>query len=342
MTTDGQRLARAAFAAARAPFERLTRGVDGAESADALREAWRVTEEALRTLAGTTALSGIVLVRELRQRNLLSLDEAHALVDFQAAAERATSDDYVPTPSDGAAAASARDRLLSALAREETRPTPDATPYSGPISPASGIPSNSPPPFGPATLPAARRNWLGVGLVLLAVVAVVSVGGFYALQMSREPSDLRVGREAFAAGDRLSAKNAFSAAAGANPSLAEPHIYLGRMARDEGDLATASAELRRAVEVEPTNPLAHRELAAYLLASGQLELARTFYQRAIQLDPTDKVALGWMACTLHRMGRQDLAARFLDRAGVGGWQGCLTAVAPAFGPSPAAPALPPR
>ena len=336
MTTDGQRLARAAFDAARATFERLTSTADPAELATALREAWRATEGALRSLAGTTTLSGTALVRELRQRSLLSLDDAHALVDFQAAAERAGTDDYTPSAVDIAAATSARDRLDLAFTRDHTVPGPTGPLLSGPISAAAPRASASPLPPPEASPPSGRRNSLAVMLMVVVLVAVVVAGGYYAFNISREPADLRRGRAAFAAGDRLTARNAFAAAASSNPALAEPHVYLGRLARDEGDMATASAELRRAVEVEPENPLAHRELAAYLLASGQFELARSFYQRAIELQPTDRVALGWMACTLHRLGRFDLAPRFAQRAGVGPWQECLALSAAPLVPAPTA------
>lgn len=332
MGSDGHRSARAALDAARASFQRLATDGASADAAAALREAWRGMQQALRALAGTDVLEGVALVRELRQRNLLSLEDAHALVDFHAAAERARVEGAAPTPGDVQAAATARERLERLLA-----PAVDAagpSPYSGPVSsPRIPPPNSEPRPPVEVAPPAARHNYLGAVFVVVSLVAVVAVALFAWHGMSREPSALRQGRAAFAAGDRLAAKNAFALAASEAPALAEPHIYLGRIAREEGNRAAASAALRRAVELEPDNPLAHRELAAYLLSTGQLDLARSFYARAIELAPDDRVALGFMACTLHRMGRTDLAARFFQRAGAGEWVQCQ-AVAP---PAPMAP-----
>lgn len=338
MPTDGQRSARAAFDAARASFERLTKSTDPRELAAALVESWAGTERALCAFAGTSALSGVAVVRELRQRNLLSLDDAHALVDLQAAAERARTDGYVPTTTDLDMARSARERMSQVLSREVGGDPSAEQRYAGPVStpPSVAIPPATLPP--PEPLPAsARSNRLAIAVIAIVVLAVVGAGAYYALSFSRQSSALRDGRAAYAAGDRLTARNAFASATRDDPALAEPHIYLGRLAREDGDLATASAELRHAVELEPANYLAHRELAALLLSTGQLELARSFYQRAIELNPTDKMSLGYMACTLQRLGRSDLAVRFFQRAGPGEWQACQAAPpAPAMMP-PAAP-----
>jgi tetratricopeptide (TPR) repeat protein len=338
MTSDGHRSARAAFDAARASFQRLASASAPDETAAALGEAWQGAQRALRALAGTDVLEGVALVRELRQRQLLSLEDAHALVDFHAAMERTRGDGAAPTAGDVQAAATARERLEHLLAPGSGGA--GQAPYSGPVStPRTPPPAADQLPAAEVTPPSARHNYLGAAFVVLAVVAVVAGGLFAWRGMSREPSALRQGRAAFAAGDRLTAKNAFAVAATEAPALAEPHIYLGRLAREEGNRAAASAELRRAVELEPNNPLAHRELAAYLLSTGQLELARSFYARAIELDPNDRVSLGFMACTLHRMGRTDLAARFFQRAGSGEWVQCQAAAPPPPlpGPPPSAP-----
>lgn len=343
MASDGHRSARAALDAARASFQRVASGTAPAEVAAALGEAWAGTQQALRALAGTDVLEGVALVRELRQRNLLTLEDAHALVDFHAAAERTRGEGAAPTPGDVQAASNARERLERLLAPGGDTGAP--SPYSGPVSSprTPPPPGASLPPVEVAPPPPARHNYLGAAFVVLGVIAVVAVALLAWRGMSREPSALRQGRAAFAAGDRLTARNAFAMAAAEAPALAEPHIYLGRLARMEGNRAAASAELRRAVELEPDNPLAHRELAAYLLSSGQLELARSFYARAIELDPNDRVALGFMACTLHRMGRTDLAARFFQRAGSGEWVQCQAVPPPVpLAPPPATPPAAPR
>ncbi|GMV09676.1 MAG: hypothetical protein AMXMBFR55_14100 [Gemmatimonadota bacterium] len=338
MPTDGHRAARAAFDAARAPFDRLTRATDPRELATALVAVWTETERALRALAGTTALGGVAVVRELRQRNLLALDDAHAFVDLHAAAERARGDGYAPTSADVDAARAAFDRMAQVLSRDMGSGASGDVRFTGPVATAPAAPSESLPPPPPPPLPAsARSNTFAIAVVALVALAVVGAGAYYALAFSRESSALRDGRAAYAAGDRLTARNAFAAATRDAPGLAEPHLFLGRMAREDGDVRTASAELRRAVELEPANYLTHRELAAFLLATGQPELARSFYQRAIELNPSDKVSLGYMACTLLRLGRGDLAVRFFERAGPGAWQACQAAPPPGAMTPPAAP-----
>ncbi len=336
MLTTGQRNARAALDAARASFDALQSPSLTAEEGTALLlAAWKGAQDALRALAGSSVLEGLALVRELRQRNLLTLDDAHALVDLHAAAERAASPDYLPTTADIAAARNSYDRLSEAASREPSvfapnaSPSPNAStgpqsPVSGPVSPAAAPrPNDSAPPYMSEVAAPQPRNTLGLVLLGVLLLAVIGAGAFYATQRNSEPDDLVRGRQAYAAGDRLTAKNSFSAAAGAQPTLAEPHIYLGRIAREEGNMPSASEHLRRAVELEPTNALAMRELASYLLATNQLELARSFYERAIRLNPDDKTALGYMGCTLVRLGRPDVAQRFAARAGPGAWQQCL-------------------
>lgn len=331
MTNSAQRAARSALDAGQPSLDRLDRATDPEDVAAALIESWEHAEQALRALAGSTALSGQALVRELRQRNMLSLDDAHALVDFGAAADRARAPQYSPGTTDRATARISFEQLRTIVDRDESmRPS-----HTGPLSPPP--PSRQGPPVkdeGPILeVPAPRPNLLGRVIAIVAMVVLAGAGAYYAFLRDRDPADLQRGRQAYAAGDRLVAKTAFAAAAGARPALAEPHIYLGRMAREEGDMPTASAELRRAVELEPENSVAHRELAAFLLATGRPDLARTFYDRALRIDPTDRNAMGYMGCTLMQLGRPDLAQRFLQRAGGGPWQQCIQMIPP---PAPAA------
>lgn len=330
MGGTAQRAARAALDTARASLQQLDRTSNPEDVAATLIEAWDGAEASLKALAGTSALSGQPLLRELRQRDLLSLGEAHALIDFGALADRARTPSYVPTQHD-------RDTATAAL--EELGRVVDRA------GPAASRPAPPPPGAAPAEAPVAsvagaapRPNLLGRVVVVAATLLVLGAAGWAAWAFSREPGDLRRGRAAYAAGDRVSARNTFSAAAGNHPDLAEPHIYLGRIAREMGDFATANDELRRAVTLEPSNPLAHRELAALLLATRRPDLARPFYERAIRLDPEDRTAQGWMACTLAQLGRPDLAQRFHARAGQGPWSACVQL--PAVPPAP--PSVPPR
>ena len=327
MNGTGQRAARVALDAARSAVAQLNPAAGADDTATTVIEAWEAVEQALRALAGTSALSGQPLLRELRQRELLSLGEAHALIDFGALAERARAPDYSPVARDLETARHAVDELGFVVERGGP-PPPRATAPPGP--------EVVPEPLPPART-AYRGNLLGRAVVIVAALAVLGGIGYAAFGWRRDPGDLERGRAAYAAGDRVTARTAFAAAAADEPTLAEPHIYLGRIARELGDMVAANDELRRAVSLEPDNALAHRELASFLLATRRPDLARAFYERAIRLNPEDRTSLGYMGCTMLQLGRPDIAQRFLARAGAGPWSACAT-----LPPVPVPPAAPPR
>ena len=74
MTSPAQRSARLELDAARPAVARLD-GSRGSEDVAAdLVETWGAVETALRTLVGSTVLSGQPLIREARQRQLINFD----------------------------------------------------------------------------------------------------------------------------------------------------------------------------------------------------------------------------------------------------------------------------
>ena len=100
MTAGSQRAALDAIHAARPIIARLSMARDSEDLAADLIEAWTATETGLRSLVGGSALTGQMLIRELRQRHFLSLEQANALAEFHAARERAARVDYKPTEGD--------------------------------------------------------------------------------------------------------------------------------------------------------------------------------------------------------------------------------------------------
>jgi tetratricopeptide (TPR) repeat protein len=315
-----------------------------------LLDAWGASQDALRSLIGPTPLSGQALIRELRQREMLTLDQAHGLVDFSAARDRAQHTDYQPSAADIAAAQAGLQQLEVVMSQPVSYAPPRATttgstpvygpPRATPPAPAPSVPEaispvavvKSPRPVGP--------------LVFVAIVLVFAIAAAFVLISSRSggkglfsfggPSALERGVAAYASGDRAGARAAFTEAAQKDPKAATPHVYLGRMAREEGDAGTASRELETAVRLDPKSSVAQREMAAHLLALGNLELAANFYRRAIEIDPSDRSAQGFYACTLFKMGRTEAANRFLTRAGPGPWSGCAVVAPPAAAPAPIA------
>jgi tetratricopeptide (TPR) repeat protein len=118
---------------------------------------WAGAESALQTLVGNSSLTGQQLVRAARQAELITLDQAHALLEFLAARDRANRTSYKPTQADGDAAVDGFKSLESALAGSATVKPAAATPgppvYTprqsrpGPAQPSK--PSTPPPPPSP-------------------------------------------------------------------------------------------------------------------------------------------------------------------------------------------------
>jgi len=301
----------AVIESARPAVDRLATARDAAS----LVAAWSAIEAALQSSASNPTLVGQALVRDLRQRNVLTLDQGHALIELLAAHDRAAVPGYVVTDGDVSAARDALNQLAAA--------PPPVTPV--------------PPPQVVTSQPiAVEQKQIGTGKVIafLVLLAVIAGGVAYGVAAwrkgsghaaaSRESANDLVSRgvKAYQAGQVDSARVFFNHAAQHDTMDAVPHIYLGRIAREAGDLGTARNELVTAVRLAPSNEIANREMGAVLLAAGQFDLAAKFYARAIQYDSTDRSALGFYGCTLKRLGQTQQAATYLTRAGQGPWTAC--------------------
>ena len=343
MTTSQQRAALAALDQARPAIGRLDLARDPEDLAADIIEGWQAAETALRSLIGSASLSGQPLIREVRQRELLTLDQAHALVEFSAAHERAQRTDYRPSNADIGAARTGFQQLEAALRQERSAPPP---------APAATAAAATPAPAEVAPFPTTRRRGFPLIALIGLLVALGGIGGgIWYFAAGRSPAALDQGIAAYTAGNRIAARNEFAQAIRDDPKDADPHIYLGRMARDEGDATTAVRELQTAIQLEPNNATAQREMGAHLLAqaSGQLtvgnlpgalqslNLSRNFYVRAVQLNPADKSAQGYLGCVLMRLGRVQEANSFWQRAGPGPWTQCqpLPTLAPQVPGAPA-------
>jgi tetratricopeptide (TPR) repeat protein len=331
VSTTAQREARAALDAARPAVARLetTRGPE--DLAADLIEMWSAVEAALRSLVGTTILSGQALIREARQRQLINFEQANTLAEFLAVHDRVENTSYRPTDADVNAARSAFLKLDAALLADATsefaRPAPTiassaatSAPPTVPLDDSLSAGRRLPPP---RRIPLWALGALAAVVVVLVVAALISRRGGSSASIDQ-------GVDAYRRGQREVAVNAFNKAVRDDPHAALPHVYLARMAREVGNTSLASQELQLALEAEPTNATALREMGANLLTQGNYELARKFYVRAVQADPTDKTAQGYLGCTLMRLNRVSEATGFLNRAGAGPWSNC-TPVAPPAG-----------
>ena len=319
------RQALAALDAARPAIARLDRSRHAEELAADLIEAWSAVETALRSLLGGTPLGGQHLIREARQRQLLTLDQANALAEFHAAREKSQDTSYHPSDADINAA---REGFLKLEASLMTPPAEDPAP--GEAMSTKGLRQS---PLGiaqPVPLPSQRKPWV-LPLLGFLVVAAVAVGAWALLRGGGDASIER-GVEYWQRGQRELAVSEFSRAARDNPDAALPHVYLSRMAREVGNMTVAGQEATLAVQAEPNNAVALREMASYLLASGNYELARRFYVRALQANSDDRSSMGFLGCTLLRLGRVDEGMRWINRAGQGSWSSCAPGGMPGMTP----------
>jgi tetratricopeptide (TPR) repeat protein len=364
MTAGSQRAALDAIHSARPIIARLSMARDSEDLAADLIEAWTATENGLRSLIGGSSLTGQQLIRELRQRHFLSLDQANALAEFHAARERASRVDYTPTEGDVNAsreafvkleagllgdAATAAAPVTPSVAMDAAASTPasrsKAAAYTpdGPLDPSArerfeGTPTAVPPER-------ARSSWIAP---LIGLVALLAVGGiaWYALAgRHRGNSALASGVTAYREGRREAAAGDFMKAAKDDPTDPMPHDYLARLAREAGNMNTANAEAVTAVRLGPNNGAALRELASVSFAQQNYDAARRFYIRAVQADSSDKLSQGFLGCSLIRLGRIDEGMRWVTRAGPGAWSGCApqpgAPTGAQQGPQPGMQAVPP-
>ena len=330
MTTSQQRAALAALDQARPAIGRLDIARDPEDLAADIIEGWQSAETALRALIGSASLSGQPLIREVRQRELLTLDQAHALVEFSAAHDRAQRTDYRPSNTDIGAARTGYQQLEAALRQERSTPPPPS--QAAAVGAAPGAVASA----EVTAFPTRRRGFPLIALIGILVLLAGIGGGIWYFAMGRSGGALQEGIAAYSSGNRVAARNHFAQAIRDDATDADPHVYLGRMAREDGDANNAVRELQTAIQLEPNNALAQREMGAHLLAQStaqlnmgnlpgalqSLNLARNFYVRAIQLNPNDKIAQGFLGCVLVRLGRVAEAGNWMQRAGPGDWTRC--------------------
>lgn len=318
MTAPNQRSALAALDTARPVVARLDPSRNQEDLAADLLDAWTSVETALRSLVGGSALAGQPLIAELRARQLITLDQAHSLLAFLAARDRAQRPTYRPTGDDTAAARDGFQKLEATLM--------GGSPAVG----AQGMAGIAGAPTAPMETPAEIRQERRYSMRLLLSLATVIVIGALAVgwYLFRE-SPYDRGVESYRAGSIVAARDQFEKAVAANPKDARSHLFLGRIAREQRDYPTAQRHLAEAVRLAPQSSEAQREMGGLMLAIGNNEIARRFYVRAVGLNGNDRAAQGFLGCSLIRLGRIEEGMRFITRAGTGPWSGCVPLRAPA-------------
>src|SRR5207302_10443452 len=95
---------------------------------------WIGAEASLQSLVGNSSLTGQQLIRAARQAEVITLEQAHALLEFLAARDRANRTSYKPTQADGDAAVDGFRALESAVTG--AAPVKRGAPAASPSQPA--------------------------------------------------------------------------------------------------------------------------------------------------------------------------------------------------------------
>jgi len=339
VSSPAARSALAALGAARAAIGRLDPARHPDELAADLLDGWASIEDALRTLVGGGTATSMDLVREARQRQQLSFDQANALAAYCAVHDRARDTAYRPSADDVEVARRAMAALDGAVGGAAAAP-PDAVVAAAPGGPPPlpSLESMTPDgmrhtPLGtlepdPAARPARSRRRFWLGLLLALVVGGAAGAAYYWFGGPRRGAVMHRAMSEYEAGNLQAAAEDFRRVVLIDPAYALSHVYLARIARRAGNMAEANDELQLALTADPTNAIALREMGAYLFVSGNYELARKFYVRAVASDPEDAAAQGYLGCTLVKLGRIDEGERWITRAGPGAWTGCVSGATP--------------
>lgn len=346
MTPSDRAAAQAALNDGRAVYGRLDQ-IRGPEDAAAdIMELWVSTEAAMRAMLGGSTLSGQALVRELRQRGELNLEQANSIASFWDARSRAEDVAYKPTLTDVGFARAGYNELGRIVADSTTRTNatagapvstfapggaPSGTPRAAPAAPGpSATAAPAPIAAAPAIVIRRPQSRMLIGLGVALLVIIVAVAAYVMRGRSKFDSEMANAISLMTTGRTEAARAAFGTLVHDYPDKAAPHVFLSRLARTDTppDMSTARQELLTAIRIEPTYEPAHREMGIYQLANHDPSLARNFLIRAVQLAPNDSAAQGYLGCALMSLNRIPEAQKFLARAGNGSWSSCATPPAP--------------
>ena len=307
---------------------------------------WTGAEASLQALVGNSSLTGQQLIRAARQAELITLEQAHSLLEFLAARDRANRTSYKPTQADGDAAVEGFRALESTLTgkapvkraspssplqaaytprgsqqqqQQQHPPQPPPSPYAPPGAgggyrqpPAyaarrmSGPPTIEQPPPGSFTPPGGSGHTGGGGLGRSNVEHALAA----AESRSRWP---KVSMPALAGVVVVLVfiVGVYFAFRGGSSS---DGMTAGMDAMKNGQNERARGEFAKAVKADPNAATPHVFLARLSREEGDLATARAQLDTALRLDPKNAIALREMGLVLFSSKQYDLARRFFVRA----------------------------
>ena len=309
---------------------------------------WTGAENALQALVGNASLTGQQLVRAARQAELITLDQAHSLLEFLAARDRANRTSYKPTQADGDAAVDGFKALESALTgtAATARGAAAAAPAAPAYTPRQSRPAPPPPPPSRPSQPASpyAPPSAGGGYRQPPAYSGRSTAGPPTIEMPGAFMSEGAGGNTPAGGGigRSHVEHALAAAESRSrfPRLSTPvwiaiaavivlglggYFFFARSSSDEslnagidamknGQNERARGEFAKAVKDDPESAIPHVFLARIARTESDLATARAQLDTALRLDPQNAVALREMGLVLFSSKQYDLARRFLVRA----------------------------
>jgi tetratricopeptide (TPR) repeat protein len=307
---------------------------------------WTGAETSLQALVGNSSLTGQQLVRAARQAELITLDQAHSLLEFLAARDRSNRTSYKPTQADGDAALEGFRALESALTGKAPvkRVTP-TSPLQAVYTPrGSQQQRQSAPPPQPPPSPYAPPS-AGGGYRQPPTYAGRKMSGPPTIEQPPPGSFTPAGGSGAMGGGlgRSNVEHALAAAQGRSrmPKLSLPALIgaavvlvfivgiwfafrgggsssggltAGIDALKNGQRERARGEFAKAAKDDPNAPIPHVFLARISRDEGDLASARAQLDTALRLDPKNQSALREMGLVLFASKQYDLARRFFVRA----------------------------
>ena len=299
---------------------------------------WAGVESSLQSLVGNPSLTGQQLVRAARQSELNTLEQAHSLLEFLAARERANRTSYKPTQADGEAAVDGFKALESALSGSSpTTGAASASPRQAAYTPRGTHTTQPPSPYAPPTPgaggykqpPAYSKRTVGP-----PTIEQPPPGSFFT-----PPGGTSTGGTSGVG--RSNVEHALAAAQSRSrfPKISLP-ILLGAVvviliavgifwafrggssggltagidAMKNGQRERARGEFAKAVKEDPKAATPHVFLARIAREEGDLATARAQLDTALRLEPRNAIALREMGLILFAGRQYDLARRFFVRA----------------------------
>ena len=317
-----QQSAMAALKAVEPIAAKLDRSREGEDRAADILELWQGTETSLRALMGGSSLSGQGLIRELRQREMISLGQAYALLEFLGARDRANRTSYRATDNDVVVAREGFRQLEAGLQTAVNEPAPPLPPPPAATTPTAPPPASTPDYSRPSTAAAAAAASAVGGAAMRsspppppAYSQPVTPGGAapettYTDRPSRMPPNLwfivaLVVLVLAAIGGYMVFGKRSTPDASMQEAIAS--MQAGKHEAAKGEFAAIARD-------NPTLATPHVFLSRLAREEGDLGTARSELETAIRLEPRNFAALREMGLILFSTGQYELARRFFIRA----------------------------